>query len=299
MATGATAPDSFAASLARRYTRLGYNRVNKAGSTTMQRLLEVLAKRNNLTYRNDPYGYFPNASSYTIRLQALPERGVYVNHALLPPQSGSFEIDAGFAWINVVREPIARMNSQYYFIMDPSKGTGRVRPAWRAEVKKKIAAQERDPTCGCAYLEFDACVRKKHAANCTDACSFQTLLQYHFFCTARDFGSTDCTLDEAIQNLRSRYVFVGLTEELGLALAALEKMLPDFFGGASAASTQSRQERVTLLNNPITNTTQAGAVSSVVRQMLSKCPRYANELVFYQEAKRLFWRRVGLLGLLD
>ena len=79
------------------FKRLVYNRVPKAGSSLMDNLIHKLSQRNNFSFVQDT-DYLPNASALAERIAALPEGGVYINHAgfdatapadvVRPPQIG-------------------------------------------------------------------------------------------------------------------------------------------------------------------------------------------------------------------
>lgn len=64
--------------------RLIYNRIAKAGSTTMIALLTALSQINNFTLVNDDH-YFPEPQSLRHRLEALPPDSVYINHCNFVP----------------------------------------------------------------------------------------------------------------------------------------------------------------------------------------------------------------------
>jgi hypothetical protein len=288
---------------------LVYNRVAKAGSTTMGHLIAQLARVNRLglDWRVDG-PYFPNATTLQQELLRVQDGGAYISHAnyLRTESSGSGSV---YAWINVVREPIDRTVSRYYYQVDSL-----VRPP--ALVQAELQHQQQSSTCGCANLEFDACIRQRAVRDCP-ATSFSLEPQYTYFCDAASgaggqelavLSDDACTVDLAISRLRDSYDVVGLTEELPLTIQLLERRLPRWFANASAvfaSLSASRSERgtsslVSSASNPLTGTSMTGAVSSAVRELLaSRAPNYADEMRFYAEAKRLFWRRVAEAGLLD
>ena len=102
--------------------KLVYNRVNKAGSTFMSDLMQKTIPKEARPIREGsryklPYGELRS------KLLNLPAPGVYVNHdyclaELLPLRDE-------YAFINMVRDPLARLQSLYYYQVDPTHATQR------------------------------------------------------------------------------------------------------------------------------------------------------------------------------
>ena len=245
--------------------RLVYNRVSKAGSTTMKAVLTAtLHRKHRRMVNGNPY--FPNVTEFTRAVNSLQEGDVYVNHAgvvteLGPPQNP----DIG--WVNIVRDTVARMASIHYYGVDP---IGRS----ESLATKALAERKADLRCGCHKLEFDACVQAK----VDNGCSFgRESSQMHFSCSIDGRPKTGqpfhCTADAALVQLERLYTFVGLTEELTLSLAALEVLLPDYFTGAQAAARAipHHAQRRTTIENPWTHTTgTSGNISAVTRDLIEK-----------------------------
>ena len=110
---------------------------------------------------------------------------------------------------------------------------------------------------------------------------------------------------------------VGLTEELALTLALLEKLVPPVFRNATKAahSLSQKAQRATSLSNDATHTTMNGALSDQSRAytkatmngalsdqsrayIKAKAKNYLDEHLFYEEAKLLFYRKAAENGLL-
>ena len=106
-------------------------------------------------------------------LAALEPGQLYVNHAGHLP-------NAEAAWINVVREPAARLRSEFHYLVDERR---RAFPERVAAEKSRRAA---DATCGCADLSFADCVRSRAANGCPQLVSLETPLQFEFFCVPRE-----------------------------------------------------------------------------------------------------------------
>ena len=113
----------------------------------------------------------------------------------------------------------------------------------------------------------------------------------------REAGTSNvtCSLAAATRRLQLDFVFVGLEEEFFLSIQALEAILPRWFRNATQTLAQTGTLRQGSMRNPLTNTTMLGSVSRTTRQILEKhALGYANEVKFYETAKRLFWSRVAL-----
>ena len=258
-------------------TRLVYNRVNKAGSMFMINILRHLSRKHHFSIRvMNLSWYHPSRPTLELHLQSLPDDTVYINHAGFLSGAAS-----DLRWINVVRDPVERWASYYYFAVDP---------AMRGEqaATSMLAERRSHPRCGCADLEFDHCIDVMYHNNC----SIRVPSQISYFC---DPGER-CTGEQAMDRVRANYVFVGLTEELELTLIALQKLLPRFFTDAVSAS-RTVNRHTTPVQNPLTNTTMNGCISNRARsQIAARSPNYAQEERFYQDVKRLFWVKVSRLA---
>ena len=267
--------------------RLVYNRVAKASSGTTTHLLHQTTGRG--LVRNG-WPFFPNATTLRAAVQALPVGGVYVNHC-----GALDDLGPGVAWVNVVREPIARIASDFYYKVDASSHSGDPR-----DVAAAIEARRRDDRCGCAALEFDACVRSMARNNCSfDERWPLRKSQLVYFCPAGAGGSTRCAGADARARAAS-YAFVGIAEEYELTVAALERLLPRYFREASAlaAAVNDRRWHTTALVNNATGTSGNGCISGVARDLFrERWGLYADEVALYDQVKRRFWCTVAALGL--
>ena len=278
-------------------SKLVYNRVSKAGSDALVNVLRAVSatrkrrRASAMVVHQAPHPYMPNASAMARDIARLPPGSVYVNHA------GMVRGDESLAWMNMVREPLDRLASDFYYAVDVG-----LRGA-RAEAE--LEARKADPRCGCFALEFDDCVRTMAENGCDfDARWPLRATQLTYFCPARDADVTDaaarerCTADLAAARVRSRYAFVGLVDEFALSVDALEALLPEYFGGAAAIA-PSIPHHPTEIKNPATNTSENGAISSIARRAFKgRWSYYDDEAAFYEAAKRLFWCKVGALGLI-
>ena len=113
-------PRATAANRTKEAAVLVYNRVPKCSSTSMYRMLQALASRNNFSVRygfandirNDLRG--PGKEEYVMKtIRAMPESGVYVRH-MYKPNWRKHGVKVNL--VNMVRDPISRMASWFYFV---------------------------------------------------------------------------------------------------------------------------------------------------------------------------------------
>ena len=213
-----------------------YNRINKAGSTTMQHFFQKAGgggkKSNkprfeyiNVNPKAGNYGgYYPNASTMLLQLGKHTEqrKTVYINHAFLLPQ---LPLDK-FAWINLARDPFERLLSVYYYKFDIKN-----RPP--AHINASMIDEMGKGKCGCYKMEFGDCIE----AMVNNNCPLEFSPQYKFFCPAPTSQRTDvwrldkenapksCGSEEAIANIRRMYSFIGLTSQLSLSMDVFAKLV--------------------------------------------------------------------------
>ena len=99
---------------------LVYNRVPKCSSTSMYKLIKALSLRNNFTFslaraddiRNELRSV-EKERELVKAVRGLPKRAVYVRH-MYNPDWASLGLEVNL--VNMVRDPISRMASWFYFI---------------------------------------------------------------------------------------------------------------------------------------------------------------------------------------
>jgi len=229
------------------YTRLVYNRVPKTGSTTMINLTQALGKRNNFNVVVDDT-YFPNATRLADIISNLPERTLYINHCNTwlnaPPDVGFF---------NMIRQPFEHDESFFYYAVDPT-----ARPS--NDVETALKKRRADPECGCYKVEYDHCIRLRNTNNCSLTFDVAHRRQFcdaphHWMKSAKHTPKTEVNFwCDPVQTLKSHYLFVGLTEQYARSVATLERLLPDWFAGASELLAQMPQAKSTSERNELTGT---------------------------------------------
>jgi hypothetical protein len=225
--------------------------------------------------------YFPSKEVLAQELESLQSGAVYVNHA-------GFHVGAGsdLIWINVVREPIARWSSMFYYMVDVENRGERA--------AKELARRKKDARCGCAGLEFFECIEVLVRRDC----SLVVPSQIEQFCQPGE----ECSRELATYRVHTRYRLVGLTEELEVTIKMLERMLPRFFRGAEDMSTQPKsvKKRPTFLANNLTHTSLNGAIPDRTRKLIeAHAVNFKDEHLFYEDTKKLFWQRACKQGVLS
>ena len=211
-----------------------YNRIPKAGSSTLLNLLRILSSTNDFSLIQ-PTEYYNHTVARDAIFAALSsgKRAIVCSHFNFPELLyGKGEI----AYINVMRNPIDRCISQYYYLRYGYRSSD-------PEEDRKLKSIVLD-RFGDAPLE--ECLEKPweelHSCfNC--AGNSQTLA----FCGREDGGCKDTPGDMLLQqsweNIESSY-FVGLTEDMNGTAVVLERLFPLFFKGMAAMTAEMAPRKV-------------------------------------------------------
>jgi len=216
-----------------------YNRIPKAGSSTLISLLSHLAKKNNFTLvLPTPYYNHPAARDAVLTALATGTRTVVCNHFNFPEilYGGSIEAHSinrnkqQIAYINVMRNPVDRCASYYYYTRYGDRNR---------QLKKDIIDEY-------GNLTIDECVSKpyneiKKCFNC------KSDTQALAFCGREGGGCSRATAEEVIEqaweNIQAHY-FVGITEDLHGTAEMLELLYPSFFRGITEAMEVTKPKKV-------------------------------------------------------
>jgi Sulfotransferase family len=223
-----------------------YNRIPKAGSTTLISLLSHLAEKNNFTLVL-PTPYYNHAAARDAVLTALKtgKRTVVCNHFNFPEilygssnGNGNNNLvnnkikknNQQVAYINVMRNPVDRCASFYYYTRygDRSK-----------QLKTNTIEQYGNST-------LDECVNQpwKEIAKCFN-CKEDT--QALAFCGREGGGCSSASaeeiLEQAWENVQAHY-FVGITEDLHGTAEMFELLFPSFFRGITEAMEVTAPKKV-------------------------------------------------------
>ncbi|CAH1268000.1 UST [Branchiostoma lanceolatum] len=208
------------------YSHVGkvfYNRLPKCGSRLMKVVIANLEEKNRFKF-----GTAGNLHDKAIRGEALlrfaqmidkmPRPSIYEKHTYFidfPLMNAEQPI-----YINLVRDPIERRVSAYYFLRYGRHGND-----FAEILKLRRTEEQRNQT-------FDYCV-----ANNLPECSANepnSFILTQYFCGQ----STICTrpsqaaVEVAKENIRRHYAVVGVLEEFSSFLKVLEVVMPQFFRGA-------------------------------------------------------------------
>ena len=114
--------EATAANRTRESLVLVYNRVPKCSSTSMIGMLQALGARNNFTCHNAPSIDVPSFNELRgpgrekqlmSSIRTWPKSGVYVRH-MYNPDWRKYAVKVNL--VNMVRDPVSRMASWFYFI---------------------------------------------------------------------------------------------------------------------------------------------------------------------------------------
>merc|ERR1712156_15124 len=211
---------------------LFFNRVPKVGSQTTMELLKSLARKNNFMYHKDR-----TQKVETIKLTYNEEKwltnllsyfeppSVYVKHVCFVNFT-QFDLDMPI-YVNLVRDPVERVISRYYYVRAP----------WYFVERKRAFPDLPLPNPNWLKKDFDTCVRRgdkecqyKEGDERDD---FGQLTE--FFCGQDEDCTglnTEIALRKARENVEKHYAAVGVLEELNKTLTVLEHYVPRFFKGA-------------------------------------------------------------------
>lgn len=198
-----------------------YNRVPKSASTTFMGIVYELSASNNFNVMHlnvsknvhvmslaDQYRFVSNITGWHERHPAV----VHGHFAFI--NFGRFGGGARQLYVNIIRKPLDRLVSYYYFLRNGDN--------FRPNLVRKKHADRRT---------FDECVQ----AGSPDCRAEALWLQIPFFCGQ----DADCwrpgnrwALEQAKRNVLEHYFLVGVTEALPDFLQLLEASLPRIFRGS-------------------------------------------------------------------
>jgi len=211
---------------------LFFNRVPKVGSQTTMELMRALALKNNFHYHKDR-----TQKVETIKLTNNEEKwlshlinyfstpSVYVKHVCFVDFQ-KFNISMPI-YVNMVRDPIERVISWYYYVRAP----------WYFVERKRAFPDLPLPNPNWLRKDYELCV-KRGDNECRyleggERDDFGQLTE--FFCGQEDDCTgfnTEIAMRRAMHNVEQHYAVVGVLEDLNKTLTVLEHYVPRFFKGA-------------------------------------------------------------------
>ncbi|XP_072023798.1 uronyl 2-sulfotransferase-like [Amphiura filiformis] len=214
-----------------------YNRVPKCGSRTFVSLLDYLQRKGRFTRTIGTWATQKEISQRHTDL-SNDKKLILIKEAItqlikkassLPAViHGHFRcmpIDRSKqpVYINIIRDPLARMVSTYYFTRF---GDGQLSDRMLKELNARIPPEHFNMT-------FDECVLKE-----LDECVSPTKLstQISYFCGIHPGCSepSQWSLEQAKKHIEEKYLLVGIIEDFESTIKVLERLAPDLFNGIVA-----------------------------------------------------------------
>ncbi|XP_017041502.1 heparan sulfate 2-O-sulfotransferase pipe isoform X3 [Drosophila ficusphila] len=214
-----------------------FNRVTKTGSEKMMELLKILAKRNNFEARRDA-----KALHEVVRMDDVYAKNFVRTEVLNCSRANTYTKHVAFLdfdrldepwpiYINLVRDPIERLISWFYYVRAP----------WvYGELVEDFGDAVQMPSTEWLKKEFNRCMEEKDPE-----CTFEQMTprnfgdhrrQSEYFCgqvneVCMPFNSHEA-MQRAKKNVEEHYAVVGTWEDTNTTLSVLEGYIPRFFAGA-------------------------------------------------------------------
>uniref|UniRef100_A0A1I8P2M4 Heparan sulfate 2-O-sulfotransferase pipe n=1 Tax=Stomoxys calcitrans TaxID=35570 RepID=A0A1I8P2M4_STOCA len=255
-----------------------FNRVPKVGSQTFMELLRRLSERNNFQFHRDAV-----QKVETIRLadeqqhelaeviSDLPEPSVFIKHVCYTNFT-KYNLPTPI-YINVVRDPVERVISWFYYVRAP----------WYFVERKAAFPDLPLPHPAWLKKDFESCVLSgDQECTYTQGVTVEGIGDHRrqslFFCghayECTPFNSVGA-LERAKYAVESQYSVVGVLEDLNTTLSVFEKYIPRFFEGVREIYDTSA-EYLTKINKNNFKPPVSEQVKDIVRR------NFTNEIEFYQ-----------------
>ncbi|XP_071057470.1 heparan sulfate 2-O-sulfotransferase pipe isoform X2 [Onthophagus taurus] len=274
---------------------LFFNRVPKVGSQTFMELLRLLSMRNEFEFHQDRVQRVEtirlapeDQASLAAMVQSYDEPSVYIKHVCFTNFS-EFDIPEPI-YVNLVRDPIERVISWYYYVRAP----------WYY-VERKIAFPDIPlPDPKWLKKDFEHCVLSgdrecRYIKGETREGIGDHRRQSMFFCGHHEDCTpfnTDIALQKAKQAVDQHYAVVGVLEDLNMTLKVLEHYIPKFFEGATDVY-YNEIKRYNTINRNMYKPPVSEEVKDIVRQNFTK------EIEFYEFCKQRLQKQYYALKLPD
>jgi len=272
---------------------LFFNRVPKVGSQTAMELLKSLSVKNKFHYHKDgvkkvekikmtPHEEM-KMSQY---ISSLQPSSVYVKHVCFANFT-RYKLDMPI-YVNMVRDPVERVISWYYYVRAP----------WYYVERKRAFPELPLPNPNWLKKDFDTCVRSNDPecqylpAQRRDGFGDHRR-QTMFFCGHADDCTgfnTEVALRKAKENVEKHYAVVGVLEELNKTLTVLEHYVPRFFKGAKDVYWNEVQ-KFSKINRNIYKPTTLESTKELVRK------NFTREIEFFQFCKQRLHQQFLALNL--
>ncbi|KAJ8942012.1 hypothetical protein NQ314_010242, partial [Rhamnusium bicolor] len=252
-----------------------FNRVPKVGSQTLMELLRRLSVRNGFGFHQDRVQRVEtirlspeDQAALSALVSSYEPPGVYIKHVCFTNVS-EFGLPEPI-YINLVRDPIERVISWYYYVRAP----------WYY-VERKIAFPD-IPLPDPKWL-------KKRRDWRSQASIYVFFCGHHADCLP---FNTDGALERAKRAVEQHYAVVGVLEELNTTLTVLENYVPRFFEGASDIYWNEISRY-----NPINKNAFKPPVMEEVKDIVKR--NFTKEIEFYEFCKQRLHKQYLALKLPD
>jgi len=269
---------------------LFFNRVPKVGSQTTMELLKSLSVKNNFHYHKDR-----TQKVETIKLSSREEKwlsnlldffsppSVYVKHVCFVNFT-KYGLPMPI-YVNMVRDPIERVISWYYYVRAP----------WYFVERKRAFPDLPLPNPNWLRKDYETCVRRgDNECRYTEGDERDDFGQLtEFFCGQEDECTgfnTEVAMKKAKENVERHYAVVGVLEELNKTLTVLEHYVPRFFKGALDVYWNEVQI-FSKINRNIYKPSVAEDVKDIVRK------NFTRELEFFDFCKQRLHKQYMALNL--
>ncbi|CAD7083095.1 unnamed protein product [Hermetia illucens] len=271
-----------------------FNRVPKVGSQKLMALMKNLGKVNGYSVGRDPANSVETILLTEDEQQDLAEEVADIEEPAAYSKHVAFVNFTHFdvprpIYINLVRDPVERIISWFYYIRAP----------WYFVERKMINDKLPLPKPAWLRKDFESCIK-----NGDKECQFSQNVvkegvgdhrrQTLFFCgqdksICLPFNSAKA-MQIAKRTVEKEYAVVGSWEETNITLAVLEKYIPKFFRRASVVYYQAEQSL-----NKINKNMYKPPVSEEVKNILRK--NLTNEIEFYQFCMQRLYRQYEAIRL--
>jgi len=272
---------------------LFFNRVPKVGSQTTMELIRLLSLKNNFSFHKDRTQKVEN-----IKLTRNEEKwlvnmvdyftppSAYIKHVCFVDFSRHNNTIP--IYVNMVRDPVERVISWYYYVRAP----------WYFVERKRAFPDLPLPNPNWLRKDFERCVR----LNDPECRYFPGLKhdgfgdhrrQTMFFCGQDDDCTgfnTEIAMKKAMHNVEKNYAVVGVLEDMNKTLAVLEHYVPKFFKGATNTYWEDMRN-FRALNRNIYKPPVAEATKEIVRK------NFTREIEFFEFCKQRLHRQYMALNL--
>ena len=269
---------------------LYYNRIAKTGSISMTELLRKLGEKNgNLVHFK--------AMRYEIVMDSLAGQQQEVQKMIQTFQPTIFVRHYSFVklqdfgypdqlvdWFNVVRHPVEKVISYFYYRRAP----------WKLKLERNIFPDLPMPSEEFLGKNFSQCILQSdpecafEPGEVIDEYGYHAIFQ---FCGHDDFCSRFGNIEafkQAKYNVEKSYPVVGITENLTMTLTVAEFLLPDYFKGARKTYLADAK-----LMKPQNVNVEKPKIDESIRDILTR--KFSLEIEFYEFCKQRLYAQYELI----